>query len=41
MAVSPYGAALRLGVTADSEAEAREKFHWTVGRWLQILASGR
>jgi hypothetical protein len=26
-------------MTAPSEAEVREKFSWTIKRWIEILAS--
>lgn len=28
----------RIGVAAETEEEARSKFHSTMGRWLEILA---
>lgn len=41
LAVSPRGAGLCLGVTAPTEAEAREKFGFTFSRWLEIIRDGR
>jgi hypothetical protein len=38
LAVSPEGAILRIGVTAATEAEARDLFHQTAERWRQLLA---
>lgn len=38
LAVTPKEARLRIGVTAASESEAREKFSWTVKRWIELLA---
>lgn len=39
LAVSPPGAALSLGVTAATEADAVAKFRAAETRWLTILAS--
>jgi hypothetical protein len=41
LAVAPKGAFLRVGVTATTEEEAREKFRSTVHRWLEILEMAR
>ena len=38
LAVTPSDAPLRLGVTAQTESEAREKFACAVNRWMEILA---
>jgi hypothetical protein len=39
LAVTPPESRLTVGVTASSEAEVREKFSWTIRRWIEILAS--
>jgi hypothetical protein len=39
LAVTPRESGLTVGVTASSEAEVREKFSWTIKRWIEILAS--
>src|ERR1700684_3222598 len=38
-AVTPAGSRLTVVVTAPSEEEVREKFSWTIRRWIEILAS--
>jgi hypothetical protein len=39
LATSPADAAIRLGVTAGTEAEARKKFTQSLARWIEILES--
>lgn len=38
LAASPKKAAFVIAVTADSEEEAKEKFRYVYGRWLEIAA---
>jgi hypothetical protein len=37
LAASPSGAYFSMGVTAPTEAEAREKFGYVFTRWLEII----
>ncbi len=39
LAVTPEGSAIRLGVTADTEAGAREKFSQSLTQWMKILSA--
>lgn len=40
LAVSPKWARLRVGVTAETEDDARALFSQTVKRWLEIIEEG-
>lgn len=37
LAFAPRTALFRVGVTAETEAEVREKFRTVYGRWIEIL----
>lgn len=37
LAVSPDGACLRIGVTAETEDGARKRYQQTVARWMETL----
>jgi hypothetical protein len=37
LAISPHGSALRIGVTAATESEAREAYHQSLAQWLATL----
>lgn len=41
LAVAPDGAEFRIGATAQTESEAREKFLATLDRWGEILSAER
>lgn len=41
LAVAPCEAALRIGVVAKTELEARERFRQSVERWLANLQAAR
>lgn len=41
LAVTPDDAPFRIGVTAETEGEARSRFSATVTAWLETLASDR
>jgi hypothetical protein len=40
LATTPKGYRFSLGVTAETEGEAREAFRRTINRWTEILLSG-
>jgi hypothetical protein len=37
LATTPKDSGLVIGVTAPTEEDVREKFGWTVKRWVEIL----
>lgn len=39
LATAPKWSPLRIGVTGDSEAEARNNFHRSLGEWARTLAA--
>lgn len=41
LAVSEPGDGLRIGVTADTEPEARERFNASMQAWLRLLDAAR